>query len=119
MQLQTSLFAQGGFDISFKSDATQYELCSALNQPGNNSCACTSEYYLVDIEDAQYNIYAAAFLPVGKPVGAGAIQRALLQSLESRAMALFAAPSVGLASSYRWVLALTLDDNSTVRFGVI
>ena len=73
----------------------------------------------MDIEDAHHNIYASAVLPVGKPVGAGAIQRALLQSLESRAVALCLAPSVGLASSYRWVLVMELADTSTVHFGVI
>ena len=117
--LQTTLFAQDGFNISLKNDATQDDLCSALNQPDNSSCACTSDYYLVDIEDAHHNIYASVILPVGKPVGAGAIQRALLQSLESQALALFVPPSVGLASSYRWVLVLGLADTTTVRFGVI
>ena len=117
--MQTTLFAQGGFNISLKSDATQDDLCIALIQPNDNSCACTDDYYLVDIEDSHHNVYASVVLPVGKPVGAGAIQRALLQSLESRALALFVAPSVGLAPSYRWVLAMKLDDNSTVRFGVI
>ena len=73
----------------------------------------------MNIEDAQNNTYASIVLPVGKPVGAGAVQRALLQSLESQALAVFVPPSVGLASSYRWVLVFELADTTTVYFGVI
>ena len=122
--LQTTLFAQDGFNISLKQFASPDGFCTTIDQAYDNSCACTSNFYLVNIVDAHNNIYASAILFVGKPYGAGAIQRALLQSLESRALALFGTSSVGLqphqlASTYRWVLSLLLDENTTVRFGVI
>ncbi len=47
-------------------------LCQAINQPDQSKCACTSDYYLVDIEDASHTTYAAIILPANKPVGAGA-----------------------------------------------
>ena len=48
-----------------------------FNQPDQSKCACTSDYYLVDIEDASHTTYAAIIVPAIKPVGAGAFQRAL------------------------------------------
>ncbi len=117
--LQTTLFTKGGYTISLKTIVGQDTLCQAINQPDQSKCACTSDYYLVDIEDANYNTYAAIVLPANKPIGAGAFQRALLQSLESRAVALMVPPSLDLGQIYRWVLVLQLDDDTTIRFGVI
>ena len=117
--LQTTLFTKGGYSISLKTIVGQDTLCQAINQPDQSKCACTSDYYLVDIEDANYNIYAAIVLPANKPIGAGAFQRALLQSLDSRAAALMVPPSLDLGPIYRWVLVLQPDDDTTIRFGVI
>lgn len=118
--LQTTLFTKGGYTISLKTIVSQDELCQAINQPDQSKCACTSDYYLVNVEDASHTTYAAIVLPAYKPVGAGAFQRALLQSLESRAVALVAPPSLDLGPIYRWVLVLQrADDDTTVRFGVI
>ena len=64
-------------------------------------------------------MYAAIVLAAYKPVGAGAFQRALLQSLESRAVALVAPSSLDLGPIYRWVLVVQSADDTTVRFGVI
>ena len=116
--LQTTLFTKGGYTISLKTIASQNELCQAINQPDQSSCACTTDYYLVDIEDASHTTYAAVVLPAGKPIGAGAFQRALLQSLEDQAVALVVPPSVDLTPIYRWVLVVQPADG-TVRFGVI
>ena len=117
--LQTTLFTKGGYTISLKTIVGKDVLCQAINQLDQSKCACTSDYYLVDIEDAGNNTYAAVVLPAYKPVGAGAIQRALLQSLESRAVALVVPPSLDLGPVYRWVLVLQPADDTTVRFGVI
>ncbi len=117
--LQTTLFTTGGYTISWKTIVGQDILCQAINQPDQSKCACTSDYYLVDIEDANRTTYAAIVLPANKPIGAGAFQRALLQSLEGSAVALLAPPSVDLGPVYRWVLVLHYADDVTTRFGVI
>jgi hypothetical protein len=117
--LQTTLFTKGGYTISLKTIVGQDVLCQAINQPDQSKCACTSDYYLVDIKDVSHTTYAATLLPAYKPVGAGAFQRALLQSLESRAVALVVPPSLDLRPIYRWVLVLQPADDTTVRFGVI
>ena len=117
--LQTTLFTKGGYTISLKTIVGQDILCQAINQPDQSKCACTSDYYLVDIEDASHTTYAAIVLPAYKPVGAGAFQRALLQSLESRAVALVAPSSLDLGPIYRWVLVVQSADDTTFRFGVI
>jgi len=117
--LQTTLFTKGGYTISLKTIVGQDVLCQAINQPDQSKCACTSDYYLVDIEDASHTTYAAIILPANKPVGAGAFQRALLQSLDSRAVALVVPPSLDLGPIYRWVLVLQPVVNFTIRFGVI
>ena len=117
--LQTTLLTKGGYIISLKTTVGQDTLCQAINQPDQSKCACTSDYYLVDIEDASHTTYAAIVLPANKSIGAGAFQRALLQSLESRAVALVVPPSVDLAPIYRWVLVLQSDDDTAFRFGAI
>ncbi len=117
--LQTTLFSKGGYTISLRTIVGQDILCQAINQPDQSKCACTSDYYLVDIDDASYTTYAAIVLPANKAIGAGAFQRALLQSLESSAVALMAPPSLDLGPVYRWVLVLQSDDDTTTRFGVI
>ena len=121
--LQNTLFSKDGYTISLDSIATQDQLCQRLNQTANEKqCACTSDYYLLVIKDAspQSDVYASVVLPEGKPVGAGAIQKALLQSLESRALAMFVPPSRGLAQSYRWVLLVQPSNvKDTIRFGVL
>ena len=117
--LQTTLFTKGGYNISLKTIVGKDVLCQAINQPDQSKCVCTSDYYLVDIEDAGNTTYAAIVSPAYKPVGAGAIQRALLQSLESRAVALVVPPSLDLGPVYRWVLVLQPADDTAVRFGVI
>ena len=58
-------------------------------------------------------------MPANKPIGAGAFQRALLQSLNSRAVALVVPPSLDLGPIYIWVLVLQSEDDTTTRFGVI
>ncbi len=117
--LQTTLFTKDGYTISLKTTVGQDVLCQAINQPDHSKCACTSDYYLVDIEDASHTMHAAILVPANKPVGAGAFQRALLQSVNRRAVALVVPPSLDLGPIYRWVLVLQVVVNTTIRFGVI
>ncbi len=63
---QTTLFTKGGYTISLKTIVGQDTLCQAINQPDQSKCACTSDYYLVDIEDGSYTTYAAIVLPANK-----------------------------------------------------
>lgn len=58
-------------------------------------------------------------LPANKPVGAGAFQRALLESMHTRTVALVVPPSLNLTPIYRWVLVLQLTVTFTMRLGVI
>jgi hypothetical protein len=117
--LQTTLFTNAGYTIFLKATIGQNVLCQAINPPDQSKCACTSDYYLVDIEDASHTTYAAVIVPANKPVGAGAFQRALLQSLNRGAVALVVPSSLDLGQIYRWVLVLQPVVNFTIRFGVI
>ncbi len=117
--LQTRMYTNDGYTISLKATIGQDILCQAINQPDQSKCACTSDYYLVDIEDASYTMHAAIIVPTNKPVGAGAFQRALLQSLNRGAVALVVPPSLDLGPIYRWLFVLQPVVNLTIRFGVI
>ncbi len=119
MCLQTTLFTKAGYTISLKTTVGQDTLCQAINQHDQSKCACTSDYYLVDVEDASNTAFAAIVLPANKPVGAGAFQRALLESMHTRAVALVVPPSLNLTPIYRWVLVLQLTVDFIMRLGVI
>ena len=115
--LQTTLFTKAGYTISLKTTVGQDTLCQAINQSDQSKFACISDHYLVDVEDASNTTFAA--MPANKPIGAGAFQRALLESVHTRAVALVVPRSLNLTPIYRWVLVLQLTVNFTMRLGVI
>ncbi len=64
---------------------------------------CMDDYYQVDVE-SNGQMYASVFVPAGKSVGAGAVRKAIMESLQNAAAAMFVPAPLRLVESYRWVL---------------
>ena len=66
---------------------------------------CVDDFYQLDIME-QKQVYASILVPVGKPIGAGAIRKALTESLDNKAVAIFVPAPIRLVECWRWVLAV-------------
>ena len=66
---------------------------------------CMDDYYQIDVE-SNGQMYASVFIPVGKSVGAGAVRKAFMESLQNAAAAMFVPAPLKLVESYRWVLVV-------------
>ena len=64
---------------------------------------CHDQYYEVDVH-ASNQLCASILVPVGKPVGAAAIRKAFMESLDNAAIAMFVPAPMRLKECYRWVL---------------
>ncbi len=51
-------------------------------------------------------MYASVFVPAGKSVGAGAVRKAFMESLQNAAAAMLVPAPLRLVESYRWVLVV-------------
>ena len=99
--LQMTLYSHEAYSIKLRCDGVTGE-CSKhiLDEHGHS---CSDEYYEVDVY-ADDQLCASILVPVGKPVGAAAITKAFMESLENAAITMFVPAPIRLAESYRWVL---------------
>ncbi|KAL0046396.1 hypothetical protein WJX82_011244 [Trebouxia sp. C0006] len=122
---ETALYeALPGWEIAYSADGlvggALYGTITNSSQPSKTNLA--DKLGIQDLEtpeDASNTTFAAIVLPANKPVGAGAFQRALLESMHTRAVALVVPPSLNLTPIYRWVLVLQLTVDFIMRLGVI
>lgn len=122
------MFIGDDYQTSIKSVARHEDLCQTLRlnkTSAASNCPCTTDFYLLVIEDAgaalnRTQAYARALVPVDRNIGAGAIQRAVMQSFQKRAVGMFVPPSTGLAHSYRSVLLMRPEDaDKDIDIGVV
>ena len=124
--LQVAVFTGDKYQASIKSDARREDQCQRLNKTSAAAkCPCTTDFYLLVIEDAGAGLnstqaYARVLVPVDRNIGAGAIQKAVMQSYQYRAVGMLVPPSTGLAQSYRSVLLVRPEDaDKNTDFGVV
>lgn len=120
------MFTSKDYQASIKSIAMHKDQCLGLNKTSAASkCPCTTDLYLLVIEDAgealnSTQAYARLLVPVDKNIGAGAIQKAVMQSFNDRAVGMLVPPSPGLAQSYRSVLLMRPEDaDKNIEIGVV
>ena len=68
-------------------------------------CVCMDDFYQLDIIE-QKQVYASILVPVGKPLGAGAIRKAFTESLENKTVSIFVPAPMKLVECWRWILAV-------------
>ena len=90
-----------------------------------SKCPCRSGCYLLVIEDAGAGLdntqaYARVLVPIDRNIGAGVVQKAVMQSILNGAVGMLVPPSTGLAQSYRWILLVRPEDaDNNTDFGVV
>lgn len=99
--MQMTLYSHEAYGIKLRCDGVTGEcLKHILDEQGH---PCSDEYYEVDVH-ADDQLCASILVPVGKPVGAAAVRKAFMESLENAAIAMFVPAPIRLTESYRWVL---------------
>lgn len=101
--LQMTLYSHESYSIQLRCGGITGE-CSRHILDGQGS-PCSDEYYEVDVH-AQDRLCASILVPVGKPVGAATIRKALTESLENSATAMLVPAPTRLQECYRWVLII-------------
>lgn len=99
--LQMTLYSHESYSIQLRCGGITGE-CSRHILDGQGA-PCSVEYYEVDVH-AQDQLCASILVPVGKPVGAAAIRKALTESVENSATAMLVPAPIRLEECYRWVL---------------
>ena len=101
--LQMMLVEHEDHHISLRCDGITGECRKqVLDESG---AACMDDYYQLDVEfEAQ--VHASILVPVGKAIGAGAIRKAFMQSIEDQAVAMFVPAPMRLVECYKWVLVV-------------
>ena len=99
--LQMTLYSHDSYSIRLRCDGITGE-CSkcVLDEQG---ALCRHDYYEVDVH-AGDQLCASILVPVGKPVEAAAVRKAIMESLENAAIAMFVPAPMRLRDSYRWVI---------------
>lgn len=99
--LQMKLFEHEDHCISLRCNGITGECRKqVLDEQG---ATCMDDYYQIDVE-SNGQMYASVFIPVSKSVGAGAVRKAIMESLQNAAAAMFVPAPLRLVESYRWVL---------------
>ena len=102
---QAVLFSHAGLSISLRCEGITGECPKPVMD--EQGAVCIDEFYQLDIvaEDTK-QVHASILVPVGKPVGAGSVRTAFMESLENRAVAIFVPAPIRLVECWRWVLAV-------------